>query len=469
MFLFADSESDAEGEPARLSEQQLAEQVRQSREKLADQTHPHEARAKELVNNQSRRDNSAEEHMDIDESRIRKENRRDERVRHVRFENTYNERRSNTTEEEGQGDYSEMETEGKGLELESCPYGCPYKSSDTWLIKAHLTRCPNKDSQSGTGEMPMTMQNQFAKHMVKSHTREVKAMVDDNLNILCKARFWPTPASLQALYAAMPSKAEPVRHNYNYSECGLTVNNVKVIIKLHDRLNTALSLNMFTNAALAKHETNRSWKPGRDPSSMLVDDEFAEIKQVQEAMEALNNLRVIFNQIWPLDGSIETLWNVVWKQMFVTAYQPHVEDISELFAYWLQDRAQAAMETRPPMTFFHLQSYMNNICQRRVPAISSETLFRKTKEVDETPYKRIRKGIKSQFNSGYSRDFKSKIVKQVDDITCRKFNSAIGCSQQVGAGGACISRGGRWMHLCNMLDNSTGKLCLKPHPVSEHK
>ena len=226
MFLFADSESDAEGEPARLSEEQLAEQVRQSREKLADQTHPHEARARYLVNNQSRRDNSAEEHMDIDESRIRKENRRDERVRHVRFENTYNERRSNTTEEEGQGDYSEMETEGKGLELESCPYGCPYKSSDTWLIKAHLTRCPNKDSQSGTGEMPMTMQNQFAKHMVKSHTREVKAMVDDNLNILCKARFWPTPASLQALYAAMPSKAEPVRHNYNYSECGLTVNNV---------------------------------------------------------------------------------------------------------------------------------------------------------------------------------------------------------------------------------------------------
>ena len=141
-------------------------------------------------------------------------------------------------------------------------------------------------------------------------------------------------------------------------------------------------------------------------------------------------------------------------------------------AYWLQDRAQAAMETRPPMTFFHLQSYMNNICQRRVPAISSETLFREPKgEVEEMFYKRIKMGKrnKSQFNSGYSRDFKSKIVKQVDDITCRKFNSAIGCNQQIGAGGACISRSGRVMHLFNMLDNSTGKLCLKPHPVSDHK
>ena len=144
-------------------------------------------------------------------------------------------------------------------------------------------------------------------------------------------------------------------------------------------MNTALSLNMFTNSALAKHETNRSWKPGRDPTSMLVEDEFAEIKQVQEAMKALNNLRVIFNQIWPLDGSVETLWNVVWKQMFVTAYQPHVEDVSELFAHWLKDRSQAAMEARPPMTFFHLQSYLNNICQRQVPAMSSDTLFREPK------------------------------------------------------------------------------------------
>ena len=59
--------------------------------------------------------------MDIEESRIRKENMRDERVRHIRFENTCNERRSNITEEEGQGDFSEIGMEGKGLELESCP------------------------------------------------------------------------------------------------------------------------------------------------------------------------------------------------------------------------------------------------------------------------------------------------------------------------------------------------------------
>ena len=118
------------------------------------------------------------------------------------------------------------------------------------------------------------MNNQFVKLMVMSHMREVKAMVDDNLNILSKSRFWPTPASSHALYAAMPVRAEPVRYSYNYEEGGITVNNAKVVIKLHDRLNTALSLNMFTNAASAKHETSRSWRQGKDTTKVVVDDEF---------------------------------------------------------------------------------------------------------------------------------------------------------------------------------------------------
>ena len=127
-----------------MSEEQLQEQARQSREKLADQTHPH----------------SENEHKDVEESNLRKENQRVQRLRHVRFDDTYNERRPNIIEEESQGDYAEMEMEGKVSELESCPYGCPYKSSDIWLIKAHLTRCPYKDSQTGTSEMPLNMQNQ---------------------------------------------------------------------------------------------------------------------------------------------------------------------------------------------------------------------------------------------------------------------------------------------------------------------
>ena len=414
----------------------------------------------------------------MEESYRRDEGLQGDKTRVVSFRASDSDRGVRARDEGIHGCNSERDMEVSGAEQEACPYGCSYKSSDIWLIKAHLTKCPNFDGKSSSEEGGSNLPNLFAKHMVKSHIREVESMVDDNLNILCKARFWSLPSSSQALYAALPTKAVPARYNYNFNECGLTVNNVKVVIKLHDRINTSLTLNMFTNAALAKHETNRSWKPGRDPTSMLVEEEFAELKQVQEAMEALNNFRLIFNQIWPVDFSVEILWNVVWKQMLTTAYKPQVADIAELFAYWLQDRAQAAMECRPPTTFFHLQSYMNNLCQRRAPTTSSGNnssgvFFGEPKGGKEAlPFKRYKiakKGSKWQNSSGYTRDLKPKIMRQIEDITCRKFNSAAGCFHQVEAGGACISRFGRWMHLCNFLDNSTGKLCLKPHSVTQHK
>ena len=493
-MVFADPESDEGGSPSLLPNDKIQEQVRQSREKLADQAHPHEDRARRIFNDQAREDMAAAGNIEgitapkrshvrfrevaaSDEpSKRQREEYREERLSHGSRNAWFgNDSHMNQYErnDEGSGFNSDSETESRLGEAESCPYGCRYKSSDTWLIKAHLTQCPNKSIMSHKGEVSTNVQDQFAKHMIMSHTREVKAMVDDNLNILSKARFWPMPASSQALYAAMPAKAEPVRYNYNYDEAGLTVNNFKVVLKLHDRLNTSLSLNMFTNAALAKHETNRSWKIGKDATSMLVNDEFPEIKKQQEAMEALNNFRVIISQIWPLDGSVETLWNVVWKQMLSTAYQPQVEDISELFAYWLQDRAKAAMESRPPITFFHLQSIMSNICQRRLPVHNTEGLFREQKTGKEEALAKknrlFKKGYRPYANPGNFRENKTRIVRQVDDCTCRKYNSMSGCSHQVASGGACVTPYGRWMHLCNFLDNSTGKLCLKPHPVTEHR
>ena len=185
-------------------------------------------------------------------------------------------------------------------------------------------------------------------------------------------------------------------------------------------------------------------------------------------MEALNNFRGIFSQIWPLDGSVETLWNVVWKQIFSTAYQPQVEDVSDLFAYWVQDRAKSAMESRPPINFFHLQSYMNNICQRRKPAHNKEGFFRDQRgEIEKG--RTVKKGYRPYTSQGFGKDQNVKVVKQIDDCTCRKFNSAVGCAYRVPAGGACVTKYGRWMHLCNFFDSATGKLCLKPHQVTEHQ
>ena len=139
-------------------------------------------------------------------------------------------------------------------------------------------------------------------------------------------------------------------------------------------------------------------------------------------MEALNNFRGIFSQIWPLDGSVETLWNVVWKQIFSTAYQPQVEDVSDLFAYWVQDRAKSAMESRPPINFFHLQSYMNNICQRRKPAHNKEGFFRDQRgEIEKG--RTVKKGYRPYTSQGFGKDQNVKVVKQIDDCTCRKFNS----------------------------------------------
>ena len=50
--VFADSEHSEGGSSRRLTSDNLQDQIDQSREKLADQSHPHEGRAKVILNNQ---------------------------------------------------------------------------------------------------------------------------------------------------------------------------------------------------------------------------------------------------------------------------------------------------------------------------------------------------------------------------------------------------------------------------------
>lgn len=149
-----------------------------------------------------------------------------------------------------EGDSDDEEDSSKTIEY--CPYGCKYRTSATWLMKAHLSKCPCKEACDTKSEDNSSLQNDYAKYLVQSFERTVKSSVDDNLNYLSPARFWPAPASMQAMYAAMPMKAEPVRYNYNSSEWGgITINNQKTVLAMHDRTNTSLTLKMFPDHALA--------------------------------------------------------------------------------------------------------------------------------------------------------------------------------------------------------------------------
>ena len=369
----------------------------------------------------------------------------------------------------------ETETRSKS---EACPHGCGYSSMDVDLVKAHLSSCRSKD-QSGSSETVNSTgpsQNKYAKNLVQSFQRKVKAGLDDNLNLLSESRFWPLPSSSKAIYASMPSKAEPVRYNYNSNEWGLTINNHTAIIYLHDRTITAVTLNMFTDNALAKHEVNRSWKPGKDGIEMVTKDEFEEIKQGSVALNALNNFRCIYQKIWPLDTSVDALFNAVWRQLSNSAYPPTPADISELFAYWIQDRAQAAVEGRPPQTFVNLQSHLSTICQRRQPSRSENNFFSGKEKTlhDRNIYGfknyRGRGGRSRRHNSDFGREPYPR-QSSTEQEMCILFNSVGGCPMQVPAGGTCcdVMRRKKYLHVCNFYDSNSGAFCKMPHSVVNHR
>ena len=201
---------------------------------------------------------------------------------------------------------------------------------------------------------------------------------------------------------------------------------------------------------------------------MIMNDEFDEIKVQSIALQSLNNFRTIHQKIWPLDSSVDALFIVVWRQAGNVTYPPQVQDISELFAYWIQERAQAALENRQPMSYFNLQSHMNSLCQQRGPSTANVNRLA-TQQNNERFTKSGRKGQKVR---PYDRPYdKERKVFKIEDKTCFYFNSCNGCPTQVPNGRSCGSGkfGQRWMHVCNFYDNSTGKVCMEPHMVMEHK
>ena len=43
-------------------------------------------------------------------------------------------------------------------------------------MKAHITKCPNKDTdETSLAEPPRALQNEYAKYLIKSYQRNVKA------------------------------------------------------------------------------------------------------------------------------------------------------------------------------------------------------------------------------------------------------------------------------------------------------
>ena len=461
----------------------MIREIKLARERVAEQSHPHESRAKAFE--ETRAGYISQDHSDVVDNggivnicRKKRNDGHNSNAGSVRWELALDEKRRHTTANVNRELYECRESDLVSQDkTESCPFGCDYRSADVSLVKAHLNRYPNKDQSFSveTADISSSSQNNFAKNLVQSFQRNVKAGLDDNLNLLCNARFWPLPSSSKAIYASMPSKAEPVRYNYNSNEWGLTINNHNVIIALHDRTITSVTLNMFTDNALAKHEVNRSWKPGKDGIKMVTKDEFDEIIKVPVSLNALNNFRCIYQKIWPLDTSVDALFNATWRQLGSSAYPPTAGDISELFAYWIQDRAQAAVEGRPPQTFVNLSSHLNTICQRRQPSESENNIFlEKGSSLTEKPkqgFKAARKGTERfrRYNNEPGREPYSRQSSQGPG-TCILFNSIDGCPMQVPAGGTCVNRfGKRFLHLCNFFDNNKGAMCKGPHSVMNHR
>ena len=356
---------------------------------------------------------------------------------------------------------------------EKCPYGCEYVSRDGWLMKAHLSQCPQKDpsaSHSISSDSSGTNQNLHVKYLKLNYARQVEAISDDNLNVIAECRVWAIPASKEAIHAKMPLKAEPVRYNYNTMEWGLVVNNPKPVIALHDRTNTNISLNMFTNNALAKNENVSSFKPSK--GGVIMNQEYEPIKKSYLSRQAANNVRALLGCIFPLDKSPETLVAVIDSQMLSQSYMPTPMEISSFFQHWVQERATAAVEGRSPPGFLQMQSFMHSLCQQRGPVVYD----RNEERVDRGKRDRSRSGPQSVMDSrpfkksshSYDSDRRSyRKSSRDEDYTCIHFNSPEGCNSGIPAGGACSGKNIRWKHVCNYFDGH--KMCLMPHSVIDHK
>ena len=165
IFIVADesgSDSDHEGAPKSLDESTLLNEIRLARERMAEQTHPHENRAKSVLDmmrgatNQSQADTTEHAGRSGGGNRKRKDDHENEAraLKKVWFNEV--ERGNGSPVNMRREAYDPLEQSHDTMtKSESCPYGCNYSSMDVELVKAHLYRCPNRNkTNSGeTGEI----------------------------------------------------------------------------------------------------------------------------------------------------------------------------------------------------------------------------------------------------------------------------------------------------------------------------
>ena len=188
------SESDNDGAPMCLDESTLLKEFRQARERMAEQAHPHESRAKSVLDIMRGVDAAEQARRSVSGYGKRKEDHEAETRAFKRIRFNEGDRGNGTTVNIRREAYEHKESDSNTpAKSEACPYGCDYSSIDVELVKAHLSKCPNRNSSNsgGTGEITSSSQNKFAKNLVQSFQRNVKAGLDDNLNLLCNVSFRP--------------------------------------------------------------------------------------------------------------------------------------------------------------------------------------------------------------------------------------------------------------------------------------
>ena len=136
----------------------MIREIRLARERMAEQSHPHESRAKAFEETMAKY--ISQDHSDVvdnggivNSGRKKRKDGHDSNARSVRWELAHDDKRrqpttANVNREFYECTESDLVTQNK---TESCPFGCDYRSVDVSLVKAHLNRCPNKD-QSISGE-----------------------------------------------------------------------------------------------------------------------------------------------------------------------------------------------------------------------------------------------------------------------------------------------------------------------------
>ena len=140
-----------------------------------------------------------------------------------------------------------------------------------------------------------------------------------------------------------------------------------------------------------------------------------------------------------------------------------------VYSVYIREAIRTLTQNSLQKTLFHeTVRQWNSLCQRRGPSTANVNRLA-TQQNNERFTKSGRKGQKVR---PYDRPYdKERKVFKIEDKTCFYFNSCNGCPTQVPNGRSCGSGkfGQRWMHVCNFYDNSTGKVCMEPHMVMEHK